>query len=142
MNIISINKAELVEANGYGAIYANDEAANILYIVRFTSLPYTIQEYMESDGNKLASGDLVCNTIYKYTEWHKSRFNAEPCKKQKNETVSMKKVSITDIDVKFWTRKSELPQGNFLRSIPQSEITRQRDFELTDIEYDCIMNEI
>ena len=84
---MSTNREELVKVNGNGAIYANDEAANILYIVRFTSLPYTIQEYMESDGNKLASGDLVCNTIYKYPEWHKSRFNDEPCKKQNNVTV-------------------------------------------------------
>ena len=38
--------------------------------------------------------------------------------------------------------KSEFPQGNFLRSLTQPEITRQRPFELTNIEYDQIKDEI
>ena len=45
--------------NGYGDISANDEAANNLYICCFTFLPYTIQEDVESNGNKLTSGELV-----------------------------------------------------------------------------------
>ena len=43
--------------------------------------------------------------------------------------------------VKVWTRKSELPQGNFLRSLTQPEITIQRPFKLADIEYDQINDE-
>ena len=50
--------------NGCGAISANNEAANMFFIVCFTSVPYTLQEDVESYGNKLASGDLVCNVIY------------------------------------------------------------------------------
>ena len=45
------SKAELVKVNGYGAIAANDEAENDFYIVRFTSVPYTLQEYVELDRN-------------------------------------------------------------------------------------------
>ena len=51
--------------NGYVAIAANDEAANNFDISRFTSVPYTLQEDLESDGNQLASGEIVCNKIYK-----------------------------------------------------------------------------
>ena len=56
---MSNNKEELVKLNGYGAIAENDEAKNNVYIVCFTSVPYTLQEYVESDGNKLSSVELV-----------------------------------------------------------------------------------
>ena len=53
-------------------------------------------------------------------------------------TVSIYMVAIPNIDVKVWTRKSDLPQVNLLRSLTQPKITRQRPFELTDLEYDKI----
>ena len=61
--VISTNKAERFKANGYGAIADNGEAANNFYFVCFIYVPYTLQEYVESDGNQLASGDLVYNAI-------------------------------------------------------------------------------
>ena len=51
--------------NGYDDIAANDESANNFYIFCFASVPYTPQEDVERDKNKLSSGDLVCNAIYK-----------------------------------------------------------------------------
>ena len=75
--------------NEYGDIDANDEAENIFYILWFISFPYIIQEYVVPDGNKLASGDLVFNVIYKHHGRHKSRFHVEPCKRQESVTESM-----------------------------------------------------
>ena len=49
---------------------------------------------------------------------------------------------IPNIDVNVWTRKSEFPQDNFLNFLTKPEITRQRPFELTDIDYDLIKDEI
>ena len=57
------NKEELGKTNGYSAISFNDEAANNFYIVQFTSIPYTLQDDVEWDGNKLSSGDLFLNAI-------------------------------------------------------------------------------
>ena len=51
-------------------------------------------------------------------------------------------VAIPNLEVKVWTRKRELTQKNFLRYLTQPEITRQRPFKLTDIEYDIIKDEI
>ena len=45
---------------------------------------------------------------------------------------------ITHIDVNVRTQKHYLRQGNSLCYLIQYEITRQRLFELTDIEYDQI----
>ena len=83
---------------------------------------------MVPDGNKLASGDLVFNVIYKHPRRHKSRFYVEPCKRQETVTVSMSTVYIKKIEVKALTRKIELPQRNFLRFLTQSKNTRQRPF--------------
>ena len=54
----------------------------------------------------------------------------------------MNTVAIKNIDVKVWTQKGEFLQRNFLRSLTKPEITRQRTFELTDIEYEQIRDEI
>ena len=75
---MSTNKAELVQVNGYGAISVNDKAANNFYIVNFTSIPYTPQEDVEPYGNQLASGDIVCNAIYKSPGHHKPKFYVGP----------------------------------------------------------------
>ena len=37
------------------------------YIAWFAPVLYTLQEDVESDGNQLSSGELVCNDIYKST---------------------------------------------------------------------------
>ena len=57
--VMSTNKSYIVKMNGYGDIYANGEYGNYFYMVCFTSFPYKLQEYFESDGNKLESGDLI-----------------------------------------------------------------------------------
>ena len=54
----------------------------------------------------------------------------------------MNTVAIPNLNVKVWTRKKELPQGNFLRSLISPKITRQRPFKLIEIEYDIIKYEI
>ena len=56
--------------------------------------------------------------------------------------MSLSTVAITNIDIKVWTRKIELPQGNLLRYSTKTEITRQRLFKLTYFKYDQIRDEI
>ena len=85
--------------NGNGSIADNDEGA-LFYIVRFKSVTYTHQEDVESDVNKLASGELVYNAIYTSPGRQKSRFYIKPCKGQKNVTVSMNRIAIPNLDVK------------------------------------------
>ena len=52
--------------NEYGAIPANDESSNILYVVSFTYVPYSLQEDVEPEENQLAYTGRVCNVIYIY----------------------------------------------------------------------------
>ena len=72
---------------GGGVIYANGVAANNVYIFHFTSVPYTRQEDVESDGSQFESGDLVCNTIYTSPGRNNYFFYVKPCKRQKTENV-------------------------------------------------------
>ena len=85
---MSTNTEELVQVNRYVAIVKNYEAENIFYIVSFTYVPYTLQDDVKPDGNKLTSGDLVFNAIYKSPGRHKSQFYVEPYKKQKCNCVN------------------------------------------------------
>ena len=54
----------------------------------------------------------------------------------------MNTVAIPNLDVKVWTQESDFPQGNLLRSLTQTEISRQITFKLTYIEYGLINDEI
>ena len=54
----------------------------------------------------------------------------------------MRESAITKIDFKVWNRKIDQSQRNFLHYLTQPEITRERPFELTDIECDRIKDEI
>ena len=47
------------------------------------------------------------------------------CKRQKIMTVSMRTLAIPHFEVKVWTHKSELLQGNFLDFLTKPENTRQ-----------------
>ena len=69
--------------NGYSVIASNDKSANNFYTFLFTSIPYKPQEDVESDGNKLESGELVCNEIYTSSGRHKPSFYVNKCKIQK-----------------------------------------------------------
>ena len=62
--VMSTNKSELVEVNDYDDIDSNDEDVNVFCIVCFTYVPYTLQEDVESYGNKLSYGKPVFNAIY------------------------------------------------------------------------------
>ena len=96
------------------------------YIVLCKNGSYMIQEDMESDGNKLESGELVCNDIHTYPVCPKPGFYVNTCKRHKYVVVLMSIVAITNIDMKFWTREHEFPQGNYLFSLMKYEITKQR----------------
>ena len=74
--------------NGYGAVYANDEATNIPYVVCFTYFSYTLQEDMEWDINQLVSGGLVCNAIYTSHGCHKSQFYIRTYENKKCDCVN------------------------------------------------------
>ena len=66
------NKTYLVEVDGYGAIYANDQTENKFYIVMFTSVTYTLQENIESD-EKIYSLAMLSTIPFIYNLVYQSR---------------------------------------------------------------------
>ena len=84
----------------------------------------------------VGTDDLFCNEFFTSPGLNKSRFYVKPYKSHKNVTVSMSKFAIPNIDIKFCTQKGEFLQGNSLRSLIQTKITRQRPFKLIDTEHD------
>ena len=66
LSVITDNNPDHVEVDGYGDIATNYETSNIIYIINFISVFYNLQEEIELDINKLASGYLVCNSICTY----------------------------------------------------------------------------
>eukprot|EP00957_Ditylum_brightwellii_P049359 3744876-Ditylum_brightwellii.AAC.1 len=50
----------MVNENNFGAVNINDPKTKGFYIVKFTSLPYTLQENTEVDNDLIKAGSLVC----------------------------------------------------------------------------------
>ena len=50
------NMSAMVRENNFGAVNTNDPKANGFYIVKFTSLPYTLQENIEVDNDLIKEG--------------------------------------------------------------------------------------
>ena len=97
---------------------------------------------MESYGNQLTSGELVWNSVYTYTVQPKSCLCVDSGKRQKSVIVLVSTVTITNIDVAFWTYKIKYHRVNICFPLTQPTITRQLRFELTNIDYDQIKDEI
>ena len=59
-----------------------------------------IKKYVESDGNKLESGDLIFNYIFKYPGQPKSKLYVDLRKIERYVILLMRKVAIPNLDVK------------------------------------------
>eukprot|EP00957_Ditylum_brightwellii_P179226 13653827-Ditylum_brightwellii.AAC.1 len=70
---IADNMGATVNENNFGAVNTNDPKARGFYIVKFTSLPYTLLENIDVDNDLIKEGSLVVNSIsYKRKEKHGS----------------------------------------------------------------------
>ena len=72
--VMFTNKSEIVEMNRCSSISNNGETENNVDIFCFISVLYTLEEYVESGGNQLTSGDVVCNAIYISPGWKNHNF--------------------------------------------------------------------
>ena len=79
--------------NRHGAIADNDETINNFNISHFTPVPYTLQEDVDSDGNQLAYGDLVYDSIYTSPIQPKPCFFVEACIRGSVRTQVIRKIS-------------------------------------------------
>ena len=67
LNGMTESKAELIFADGYGAVAADDVKTAGYYIVRFTSPAYTLQEaHTSKEGDTFDVGELVADAVYLY----------------------------------------------------------------------------
>eukprot|EP00957_Ditylum_brightwellii_P149433 11380224-Ditylum_brightwellii.AAC.1 len=54
----------MVNESNFGAVNTNDPKTKRFYIVKLTSLPYTLQEIIEVDNDLIKKGSLVCEAEY------------------------------------------------------------------------------
>eukprot|EP00957_Ditylum_brightwellii_P165274 12583767-Ditylum_brightwellii.AAC.1 len=54
----------MVNENNFGAVDTNDPKTKGFYIVKCTSLHYTLQESIEVDNSLIKEGSLVCEAEY------------------------------------------------------------------------------
>eukprot|EP00957_Ditylum_brightwellii_P200938 15317120-Ditylum_brightwellii.AAC.1 len=54
----------LVNENNFGAVNTNDPKTKGFYVVKLTSLSYTLQENLEVDNDLIKEGSFVCEAEY------------------------------------------------------------------------------
>eukprot|EP00957_Ditylum_brightwellii_P113269 8636896-Ditylum_brightwellii.AAC.1 len=61
---IADSMSAIVNGNNFGAVNTSDPKTEGFYIVKFASLPYTLQENLEVDNGLIKEGLLVCEAEY------------------------------------------------------------------------------
>eukprot|EP00957_Ditylum_brightwellii_P099372 7569367-Ditylum_brightwellii.AAC.1 len=56
--------AAMVNENTFGAVNTNDPKTKGFYIIKFTSLTYTLQENIEVNDDLIKEGSLACEAEY------------------------------------------------------------------------------
>ena len=54
----------IIYKENYGAIYADNNLCHGYYSIKFSSSPYTLQEYLNIDGQVIYSDEKVCKRTY------------------------------------------------------------------------------
>eukprot|EP00957_Ditylum_brightwellii_P053525 4056139-Ditylum_brightwellii.AAC.1 len=61
---VADNMGAMVSENNFGAVNTNNPKAKGFCIVKFTSLPYALQENIEVDNDLIKEGSIVCEAEY------------------------------------------------------------------------------
>ena len=121
----------------FGAVNTDDARTEGFYIVRFTSVPYTLQED-EFDGNELLSaGSLVCDAVYYEpargnSSWY-VKSDLSPLK------VNMRKVLVPNLSATIITSVTDLRGALRMTNV---ELQRLQPFKLSQLDNDTILDEI
>ena len=93
------NMAGDVAMGVYGDFSTHDNKAGY-YIVKLTSVPYTLQENFNVYGSIIESGELVCDSVYlyplDYTSWNRDTPEYEDTQYV---TVNLRKVLHPQLDM-------------------------------------------
>ena len=130
----------MVNENNFGAVNTNDPKAKGFYIVKFTSLPYTLQENIKVDNDLIKEGSLVCEAEYMSPAQEGSLWYLIPKEGTISTAVDMGKVLIARLSVSVITSISQLDRS--VNNLTLSNIIERKPFKLCGLDYDDIMEEI
>ena len=74
----ALNISAIVYQHNSGAINIYDTKADIIYVVHFTSMFYTLQEPIEVPGDTITELTLVCYAKYNITAQENPRLYRDP----------------------------------------------------------------
>jgi hypothetical protein len=137
---IASNIAATVAESSYGAVNTEDPQTDGFYIVKFISSPYTLQNDVEVNGDRISSGTLVCDAEYLSPAFKGSNWYVTPIGNIVSVVVEMSKVLISNIDVELATERSQLDRN--LKVLTSSEILSKKPFRLSDNDRKNIIDEI
>ena len=118
--------AEKINIGGHGAFGTEDENADGYYIVKWTSVPYTLQEDVEltefTPAIRIKAGELVCDADY-YNKVPGARHWYTPTQgEERKTTVRVKQVLAPHLELKPISDENPLP--NAMKKGPKAEAKR------------------
>lgn len=137
---IASNIASTIAESSYGAVNTEDPQTDGYYIVKFISSPYTLQNDVVVNGDRISSGMLVCDAEYLSPAFKGSNWYVTPIGGTISVIIQMSKVLISNIDVKVVTERSQLDRD--MKSLSNADILSKKPFKLSDNDKKTIIDEI
>ena len=72
-----MNMSFITMKGDYGAIDTDDSSRHGYYIIKFSSLPYTLQADLSIDGKVISSGKIACKGTYIFPISNNSHYYVE-----------------------------------------------------------------
>jgi len=137
---IASNIAATIAESSYGAVNTEDPQTDGYYIVKFISSPYTLQNDVVVNGDRISSGMLVCDAEYLSPAFKGSNWYVTPIGGTISVIIQMSKVLISNIDVKVVTERSQLDRD--MKKLSNADILSKKPFRLSDNDRKTIIDEI
>ena len=94
----------------YGTIDTDNSSCHGYYIIKFYSLPYTLQSDWSIDGQVISSSKIVCEGTYFFPISINSHYYFLQKNKSINTIVSLRKIIYGNINVICYDSKHVVPQ--------------------------------
>ena len=138
---ISDNMASLVHSGKYGPINKSDTTTNGLYVIKFISEAYTLQNNTQIDGQVISAGGLVFQAQYicymqENYSWY---WKQQPL--QHTIIVPTRTIIHPCLGVVIITYVQYIPKNVYTR-IQSKEAIQRRPICMTDSSYNYILDEI
>ena len=134
-----MNMSLIIIEGNYGSINYDDSTCHGYYIIKFSSLVYTLQSDFNIYGQVIYSGEMVYEVTHYFPININPRYHVSPNNNSSNTTVSLRKIINANVNVIFYYHNGVVIY--YFRSISQKYFSSLTPLHVPMEEHNKIMDE-